>query len=355
LVAATALAALGGSGISHRADLDPGNADPNGARAIARVLADQGIEVDVVRNAAELAAARIDAGTTVVVTSTADLGQRAVAELTRVSRDADLVLVDPRYGVPQMFGAAEGIGYTETRTAVGSCFDPTYAHLRIESNRGTMLPATGDDCFPTGDGALITHPRPGLTFLGATDLLANDQITVADNAAVALRLLGQYDHLVWYVPDPADQSGQDGVSFSSLLPKWLGPGAVLLGGSLIALVWWRGRRLGALVVEPLPVTVTAIETTLSRGRLYRKAGDRGHAAQALRQQARTAVAEQLGLARWSTTDLDGLVNALAAHTVVEPTQLRTLLNPAAPAPTSDRALITLANELAALIREVRRS
>ena len=35
-------------------------------------------------------------------------------------------------------------------------------------------------------------PRPGVTLLGAADMLTNDQVLRADNAAVALRLLGQH-------------------------------------------------------------------------------------------------------------------------------------------------------------------
>ena len=41
---------------------------------------------------------------------------------------------------------------------------------------------------------------------------------------------------------------------------------------------WRGRRLGPLVVEPLPVVVKAVESTQGRGRLYRRVRDRAHAA-----------------------------------------------------------------------------
>ena len=105
---------------------------------------------------------------------------------------------------------------------------------------------------------------------------------------MALRLLGQRDRLVWYVPEAADLVGDDGVSLRTLLPEWILPGLWIAGATVLALLLWRVRRLGPLVTEPLPVTVKAIETTQSRGRLYRKAGDRAHAAQALRRAARTS-------------------------------------------------------------------
>ena len=126
-------------------------------------------------------------------------------------------------------------------------------------------------------------PRDGVTLLGASELLTNDQVLRADNAAVALRLLGQHDRLVWYVPEVADLVGDDGVSLRTLVPEWVFPGLWIAGATVVALLLWRVRRLGPLVTEPLPVTVKAIETARSRGRLYRKAGDRAHAARALRQ------------------------------------------------------------------------
>ena len=61
---------------------------------------------------------------------------------------------------------------------------------------------------------------------GADQALTNDQILRADNAAVALRLLGQDERLVWYVPSLDDLVGDDGVSLQSLLPRWIRPALV---------------------------------------------------------------------------------------------------------------------------------
>ena len=62
----------------------------------------------------------------------------------------------------------------------------------------------------------------------------------ADNAAVALRLLGQHDRLVWYVPSLDDLVGDDGVSLTTLLPDWLRPGLWLAALAVLALLLWRG-------------------------------------------------------------------------------------------------------------------
>lgn len=355
LVAATVLAVLSGGGEQYTADLDPRNADPAGAQAVAQVLADQGIEVEIVRDAAAYAGTRIDAGTTVLVTSTENLGRSTADQVIDRARGTEIVLVDPSSGIPELFDAEEGVGYSRTREVEAGCADPRYAGLRAETRTGTLFPTTSGACFVTGEDALLTRPADGLTVLGAADLLSNEQVTRSDNAAIALRLLGQRDRLVWYVPDPADLTGDDGVSLSSLLPQWLGPALLVVCVAVLALMLWRGRRLGPLATEPLPVTITAIETTRSRGRLYRKANDRGYAAGALRSAARTELAAHLLLPRQAAGDVDLLVRVLTAYSVLDQHRLRDLLSPAGPVPGSDKDLIILANDLAALSREVRRS
>src|SRR4029079_9085813 len=60
---------------------------------------------------------------------------------------------------------------------------------------------------------------------------------------------------------------------------------------------WRGRRLGRLVTEKLPVVVRAGETTRGRGRLYRRGRSHGHAAAALRAGTAARSAARLGLPR----------------------------------------------------------
>ena len=191
-----------------------------------------------------------------------------------------------------------------------------------------------------------------MVLLGAGQALSNDQVLRADDAAVALRMLGQDDRLVWYVPTLDDLVGDDGVSLATLLPDWLRPALWLTAISAIALLLWRARRLGPLATEPLPVVVKAIETTRSRGRLYRKAGDRAHAAAALRSAARIRAADRLGLGPHA--DTDAIVRDLARHTGLPLEEVELLLGPSAPVPATDHDLITLANRLAELDREVRR-
>lgn len=351
LVAAVVVVLLIGGGGHRSGLLDPDNPDPDGGRALARVLEDQGVDVTVARDADQLESTEAGPGTTVVVTSTDRLGASTAERLLDHTGGARVVLVEAEPGLAEVIGVPAPTRIAPDRALEADCADPTYADLSVAVDLALSYPGPG--CFPTGDGAaLLAEPRPGLVLLGAGQALSNDQVLRADNAALALRLLGGSDRLVWYVPSLEDLRAGDGVSLSSLLPDWLRPGLLLVAVATLALLLWRSRRLGPLAVEPLPVTVKAIETTRSRGRLYRRAGDRAHAAEVLRAAARVRTAERLRLG--SGPDPVALVRDLARHTGRPEAEIDALLGPHAPPPATDHDLITLADRLAELDREVRR-
>ena len=68
------------------------------------------------------------------------------------------------------------------------CDDPLYDGLTLEVDTATVYP--DGDCFDGKGGAVVAEPEDGLALFGADQALTNDQILRADNAAVALRLLG---------------------------------------------------------------------------------------------------------------------------------------------------------------------
>ncbi|MBB6628716.1 DUF4350 domain-containing protein [Nocardioides sp. KIGAM211] len=341
---------VGAGGARTSTPLDPDNPDPDGARALARVLEDQGVDVTVVRSAGALEDADTGAGTTVLVTSTEQLGQSTTDRLLASTRQARLVLADPGPGTTEALGVSDLPYQVQVPSPRASaCDDPTYAGLEIEVDDALEYPVPGG-CFRGEHGAVVAEPRDGVVLFGAGDALTNGQVLRAGNAATVLRLLGSGDRLVWYVPTVDDLVGDDGVSLQTLLPRWIRPALWLGGTAVLALVLWRARRFGALSSEPLPVVVKAIETTRSRGRLYRKAGDRGHAAAALRRAARTRMAERL---RLGSASADTVVRDVARHVGRPVAEVEALLGPDAPAPTTDHALITLAERLAELDREVR--
>lgn len=342
--------------------LEPENPAPEGARAVARVLADHGVQVTLARGESELLSAEVDQDTTLFVTSTDELSARTSRQLRRVaSGSGGLVLAgaSPTTSRSLRLGV-HAVHATVPDAVPADCADPLLEGLELDVPQTTAyVPAVEtrrvETCFPVeladSTAGLVTRVdgRPATYLVGAVALFSNGQVEESDAAAVALRLLGQHERLVWYVADVADVPPGDAGSLSTLLPPWLGPATILAGLAVVATMFWRGRRLGPLVVEPLPVVVKAIESTASRGRLYSRARDRDHVARTLREATVVRLAGQLRLPREG--DLGPLVTAVAERVGRPATEVGDLLE-AAPVP-DDKALTLLAQKLAELEREVR--
>jgi hypothetical protein len=238
----------------------------------------------------------------------------------------------------------------------GPALDPRLTLSGVDHIVASRPGATGaTTCFRDSGGSHwaslpATGDRAAVTVVGARDFLTNATVTEADNAAVALRLLGQTDHLVWYVPTVEDVAADDTTLPAPLAPAWVLPSLWLLGSAVLTLCLWRGRRLGPLVVEPLPVVVRAVETTESRGRLYRRARDRTRAVAVLQAATTRRLASYLGLP--SRTDIPAVAAAAASVSGRRYDDVLRLLAPATVP--DDASMLELATSLAALEKEVRR-
>lgn len=350
--------------------LDPRNPTVNGAQALARVLVEQGVRVDVARGQQELESAGIDQDTTVLLTRTDDLARETVEILAGASIDAErVVLVAPEPFVLRYLDPA--IGSTTTLHQAGDLptgcdggdvrRDEQLAHseagYRYRPAAGDAVHVSASGCWtdPEGYSTYLSVPateeHAPLVLLGSRTAISNDEIDQADAAAVVLRTLGHSARVVWYVPSTSDIPTTDRSRTGQLLPPWLGPALALVAVSVLGLMLWRGRRLGRLVREPLPVVVQAIETTQSRGRLYRKARDSGRAGQVLQEATRRRLAGYLGLPPGAQVGV--LVRATAVATGRPEPEVGYLL--AGPPPVTDDELVGLAGQLATLEKEVRRT
>lgn len=345
VLAALAATLLGGAD-EHTGRLDPENAAPEGARAVARVLAANGVQVDTARGADELEDQELGADTTVLVTSAENLGASTVRRLRDAVPGARLIVVEPPNLVLDEMDDRVQASQAAADDVAAECSNQSIRGLELAVDEATAFEGAPRGCFATADGQLLAVTREGITLLGAGQALSNDQVTRADNAALALRLLGQRDRLVWYVPDVADQQAGDSVGLQSLIPRWIGPALWLGLLALVLVMVWRGRRLGPLVTEPLPVTVQSIESTHGRGQLYRRAGARGHAATVLRQATAERLARRLSLP--PSSPRDQLATAVASATGRDLAEVRSLLATDAPDPRTDRDLTRLAQDLATL-------
>ena len=149
------------------------------------------------------------------------------------------------------------------------CDDPLFAGLTLEVDYAIAY--RGRRLLHGRAARSVVLEQGSVTLFGGGQALTNEQVLRSDNAAVGLRLLGQGDGLIWYVPTFEDlgrrrRAGRRRPAAPAGSSR--GSGCCLRGGVPVV---WRARRLGRLATEPLPVVVKAIETTRSRGRLYRQA------------------------------------------------------------------------------------
>lgn len=361
LVATIGILAWQTGGVGTAEPLDPQNPGPDGGQALARVAGNQGLDVVVTRSADELRAVRVDATTTVLVTSADQLGASTIDQLLAHSRDGQVLFASPPNLVLEHLEVPLPRRQPLDEPAAARCEDPRFDGLTVRTDVVQVF--RGEGCFRSGGGVLLHSPREGVWLWGAAGALDNEQVLLGDNAAVALRLVGAGDRLVWYVPSATDLSGRDALSLGSLLPDWLVPALWLVAASVVGLVLWRVRRLGPLAVEPLPVTVRSTETVASRGRLYRRSGDRAHAAAALRAATRRRLRRTLRLPGQLAGDQDqgqgqrpedrSLVEAVARHGGRASDEVHELLDDTR-LPTTDDQLVGLARALAELEEEVRR-
>ena len=360
-LAATLLAP---DGQGNADDLDPANPGHSGAQALARVLSDHGVSVTVVRSQRELLDEAIDGRTTVVITGTNRLsGKTARTALAHAGSAASLVLLDPDPEVTRGMGLPVDPHRANLRDVSASCQGAVVGEdFRLARADRAYTPtansAAATTCFPDktdGGGVMVSLPasdagRPPVTLLGDDTLISNGAILDADNAAIALRLFGQTDHLVWYVPSLADISAAD-KSSRSIAPEWFRPGLALATSAVVFLCLWRGRRLGRLVAEPLPVIVRAVETTESRARMYRRSRDRSRALAVLQLATRRRLTAYLGLS--ASSAVSSVAAAAAAVSGRHYDDVLALLS--SPAAHDDSSLLELANTLAALEKEVHRT
>ena len=345
--------------------LDPGNAAPDGTRALVRVLRDHGVDVRV-RTRFDQVAADLSsgAGSTVVVARTDLLLGARTQDLRRAVLEAraDLVLVGAGPALLADLDLPVVVASTATTPAVR---DPQCADL-VAGRAGpavaggvTYRPARGSrqlvtSCYPGDGGATyvaLSSPGGGrTTLLGSGSALTNERLADAGDAALAIGTLATGQRVLWWTPNPADTAVTRSPTLRELVPRWVPWALAQLSVAFVVAAAWRGRRLGRLVHEPLPVVVRSVETTLGRARLYRKARARGRAAQVLRVAALRRIAKRCNLA---VNAAPPAVAALAAARAGRPLpQVTELL--VGPEPADDAALLALARSLDALETEVRR-
>ncbi|MTE11957.1 DUF4129 domain-containing protein [Nocardia sp. CT2-14] len=123
------------------------------------------------------------------------------------------------------------------------------------------------------------------------------------------------------VPPPNFGEGSD--SIFQQLPNWLAFGGLQFLIAWVTVLWWRGRRRGAIVREPLPVEAPAHELLAGQAGLYRKSRDHEHVAAKLRAATLRRLRPALGVT--ADTPAEPVVSAIGARTGADPAVIRAAL------------------------------
>jgi hypothetical protein len=340
LAAAVALAAV--ENAPPQRPLDPRDASPVGARALAQLLQQRGVSVDAV------ASVPVDlAETTVFVPDPQSL---TIAELAGLNAsDADLVVVAPQgRELDALALDARPADQIRERTVRPGCRLPAATIAGDIRFSGTTYDASTSlsACYATGSGVgLLSAPRRDhfIVAVGSARVWTNERLGDNGDAALALSLLSTNPRLVWLLPKPPtlSPSDRDHKGLFSLLPSRLLWALLQLIVVVLVLAAWRARRLGPVVGEALPVVVPAAETVRGRARLMRAARARGTAAGELRMATVRRLGEMLGLG--PDAPRAAVVAAVAGRTGRGANDVDELLY--GTDPPDDAALVTLATAL----------
>lgn len=354
LIAVVSVVARERTPVGH---LKPEAANDSGSRAVATLLEERGVGVEPVSTVAEARAAA--APDRLLLLARSEVLSReqldALAELP-----GDRLLIEPSAAALRALAPdVTRTGSAPVRTRRPECPLPAASRAGTAETGGQayrLRGATGTGCYPTSGGpslARVTRGGHTVTVAGSGRPFTNDRLDDQGNAALAMNLAGSRSAVVWLVPDPAAAgAAQDrNQGLLALVPDAVTLAAVQLGVAVVLLAWWRARRLGPVVTEPLPVAVRAAETVEGRARLYRSRRARAQAAGTLRAGCLARLAPRLGFER--DADPRTVAESVAARTGRPGAHVSAVLH--GPVPEDDAALVRLADDLDALETEVARS
>ncbi|MBB5777432.1 DUF4350 domain-containing protein [Nonomuraea jabiensis] len=333
--------------------LDPDDTTLAGSKALAEVLRSRGVTVDRV-DSVEAAAAKATTGNRLLLIT--DMSYFDEYSLTRIQGDR-LIVGD----LPGLDVLAPGVrtepAPARTRSREPECSLPAATAAGSAYLGGAVFrgPTGATGCYPAGDGyTLVSFPQAGgvTTVVGDGGFLTNQRLAEDGNAALALNLIGTGRPVTWLVrpatPPVTELPGERGKSMYDLMPESIRWTVYMSLIALAVTAFWRGRRLGPVVTEKLPVVVRAAETVEGRGRLYRARRARQRAAESLRAGAVDRLTPRLGLG--SGAGPNEVVAALAARTGQDAHQVGAALY--GPPPVDDAGLVGLAGYLDFIERQV---
>ncbi|QCH22107.1 DUF4350 domain-containing protein [Mycobacteroides salmoniphilum] len=335
--------------------LDPDAVTQRGGHALAQLLRDQGVTVTRATTISEVREA-MRPGSQLMVLDNGNISDEILNVL--VELPGDRLLLSPFSATRERLAPQVRItSYQGKEIAEPRCDLREAQHAgAIQTHIGPTYTFTnpGPGHISCYAGTLVRY-RDGnhtITVLGDDTPLTNVQLAKQGNAALAMNLAGRSSHLVWYVPErPKIGTSAQPKSMADLIPDQVSMAIWQLCIVVLLLAIWRGRRLGPVVAEKLPVIVRASETTEGRGRLYRSRRARDLASDSLREAARYRIVRRLGL---PVDETPQVITATVAQRIDRnPTEIHHVLF--GPVPTDDQQLTNLTQQLDIIERQVRDS
>jgi Domain of unknown function (DUF4350) len=333
--------------------MDPTSTSQDGARALATLLRDHGVDVIAAGDIAAVErAARPD--TLILVAQTSHLDDDLLHRLAALP--GDRLLVEPVSRTREQL--APEIRLDDATTFGGAQPD---CDLREATRAGAVQFGLSDAYRAEGDveltrcydGALVryTDEERTVTVVGTADFMTNSGLLKEGNAALAMNLAGTHPRVIWYAPQRSEGESEGAATISDLIPDHVTWIVVQLCLTVALLAFWKGRRIGPLVAERMPVVVRASETVEGRGRLYRSRRASDRAAEALRNATLQRMLPRLGLGH--NTAPPAVVQAVAERSGLHAQAVaHTLFGPP---PATDADLVNLAHELDNIERQVAQS
>jgi hypothetical protein len=339
--------------------LDPDSPGQQGTRALVEITRQHGTPVTVTRSvsaAAETLSANPDA--VLVIARSERLLPADLATLRALP--GDRLLLEPTSETLEALAPGvtpEGIS---SGTSGPGCSLPAATaagQVGLIDAQNYTAPAGATKCY-FGDGrpSLVQLPVNGanVTVLGAGAPFTNERLAEDGNAALGMNLLGSRSSAIWLLPEPPPPSAGGRQSFTQLVPFGVKLAVLQIVIAVVLLALWRARRLGPVVVEPLPVVVRSAEAVEGRARLYRSRRAADRAALALRTGALERLTAMLGMPKSAAADpamATEIIAGIAAHTGEAHAAIGAALY--GPPPVDDAELVRLSGYLDELERQVR--
>lgn len=330
--------------------MDAESTSADGAHALVTLLRDEGVDVVEAASVADVERdARPDSLLVVAETYylVDDEGLRRLAAVP-----GDRLLAEPVSRTREALAPRIRIADTSTLGGRPNCDMPEANRAgEVQFGASDTYESTGDTvvtrCY---DGAVVRYSDGGrtVTVVGSADFMTNSGLLKEGNAALAMNLAGTRARVIWYAPQQLEGESHGSATVIDLIPDRVGWIVLQLCLVVLLVALWRGRRVGPLVAEDLPVVVRASETVEGRGRLYRSRRARDRAAEALRTAARERMLPRLGLG--PKAEPTAVTQAVAQRVGADPNVLAHLLF--GPPPGTDADLVNLARQLDDIERQV---